>query len=247
MARSSLAKYLVTSTMALGALGSLSAALLVPAPAHAQLAVFDPNNYSQNLLSAARALQQINNQVQSLQNEATMLRNMDRNLQKIGFPEQQALLDRLRDIDALIQQAQGIDFRTSQVDAQFRALFPDFDARVSTDARAAQARARLDTAMAAFRHTMQLQAKIVESLQADAGALAAIVDKSQGAAGAMQVSQATNQLLALSAKQQMHVQELLAGQFRADAVEQARRLQSELDARAATRKFLGSGKAWTPR
>ena len=42
-------------------------------PAHAQMLVFDPSNYSQNLLTAARSLQQIQNQIKSLQNEAQML------------------------------------------------------------------------------------------------------------------------------------------------------------------------------
>ncbi|MDU0957728.1 MAG: P-type conjugative transfer protein TrbJ, partial [Bradyrhizobium sp.] len=42
-------------------------------PVSAQLVVFDPNNYAQNVLTAARSLQQINNQVVSLQNQAQML------------------------------------------------------------------------------------------------------------------------------------------------------------------------------
>src|SRR3546814_11524391 len=42
-------------------------------PASAQWIVYDPTNYVQNVLSAARALEQINNQITSLQNEATML------------------------------------------------------------------------------------------------------------------------------------------------------------------------------
>ena len=41
----------------------------------AQWIVFDPNNYAQNVLTAARALQQINNQITSLQNQAQMLIN----------------------------------------------------------------------------------------------------------------------------------------------------------------------------
>ena len=40
--------------------------------AHAQWAVFDAANFSQNVMTAARELQQINNQIQSLQNEAAM-------------------------------------------------------------------------------------------------------------------------------------------------------------------------------
>lgn len=37
----------------------------VAAPAYAQWAVFDAQNYAQNVLEAARALQQINNQISS--------------------------------------------------------------------------------------------------------------------------------------------------------------------------------------
>ena len=38
-------------------------------------------------LETARALEQINNQIQSLQNEAAMLRNMAKNLSKVDFAE----------------------------------------------------------------------------------------------------------------------------------------------------------------
>ena len=48
--------------------------------AAAQLTVFDPANYQENLLSAARALEQINNQVRQLQGQVLMLQRMDQNL-----------------------------------------------------------------------------------------------------------------------------------------------------------------------
>ena len=51
----------------------LGTALGVP-PARAQWAVFDSANYAQNVLEAARALRQIDNQIQELQNESLMLR-----------------------------------------------------------------------------------------------------------------------------------------------------------------------------
>src|SRR5689334_25363661 len=53
--------------------------------ASAQLIVFDPNNYAQNVLTAARALQQINNQIVSLQNQAQMLINQAKNLATLPF------------------------------------------------------------------------------------------------------------------------------------------------------------------
>jgi P-type conjugative transfer protein TrbJ len=232
---------------ALAAASILSLGMALNAPASAQIAVFDPNNYSQNLLTAARTLQQINNQVRSLQNEANMLLAQAKNLKTIDFPEMRAITERLTAIDRLMGQAQGLDFRISGLDEQLRRLFPQqFSEALSTDDRIRVARQRLDTAMSAYRQTMTVQAQVAENVTADAGLLAGILARSQGAEGALQAAQAGNQLLALSAKQQFQIQTLMAAQYRADATEAARRAQAEAEGRAATRKFLGSGSAYTP-
>jgi len=47
--------------------------------------VFDAPNFSQSLLTAAHTLQQIDNQVMQLQNEAQMLINQSRNLKGLNF------------------------------------------------------------------------------------------------------------------------------------------------------------------
>ena len=54
-------------------------------PAGAQWIVYDPTNFTQNVLTAARELQQINNEIQSLTNEAQMLVNEARNLASLPF------------------------------------------------------------------------------------------------------------------------------------------------------------------
>jgi P-type conjugative transfer protein TrbJ len=241
-------RYLATAALGGGAAIAMSASFLLPSsPAHA-IPVFDVSNYGQNLLTAARALEQINNQIKSLQNEATMLVNQAKNLSRIDFPQLEQLNQALQQIDALMGKAQGIQFKVDGLDDQFRKLFPEqFDKAVTASGQAANAKARLDTAMAAFRHTMGVQARVVENVQADAQTLDALINRSQGAEGALQAAQATNQLLALSAKQQFQIQTLMAAQYRAEAMESARRAQAESDARATTRKFLGSGTAYTPR
>lgn len=241
--RTPIRKYLIATALGLCAAGSLTMGLATSA--HAQITVFDPTNYSQNVLTAARTLQQINNQIQALQNQATMLRNMNLNLARTDFPDLAELMGRMREIGALIQQAEGIAFRVTQIDQQFRQLFPDFDAQVGASAVATQARARLDTAMAGFRQTMKVQADVAENIEADTATLAKLAEKSQNAVGALQVGQATNQLLALATKQQLQIQQLLAAQFRAEALDRARAAQAELDGHAATRKFLGTGQAYT--
>lgn len=242
-------KVFAATLLALASAGSFSMALAVPAPAHAAgLVVFDPSNYTQTVLTAARTLQQINNQIQSLQNEASMLINQAKNLARIDFPQLRAMTQTLQQIDQLMGQAQGIRFQVSGIDQQFSRLFPaDFGAALRSNVRVVDARSRLDTAMAAFKQTMGVQAQVVENVQTDAQTLSELVGRSQGAEGALQVGQATNQLLALTAKQQFQIQNLMAAQYRAESMEAARRVQAEQEARVATKKFLGSGTAYSPR
>lgn len=227
---------------------SLGAGLvLFPAPAYA-IPVFDSANYTQNLLTATRTLQQINQQIQSLQNEAQMLQNMQRNLSRIDFPQLQQLQQRLQQIEGLMGQAQGVDFRVDQLDQQLRQLYPDAAHQLlARDQRVAAARARLDAAMSQFRQNMGVQSQIVANVREDAQSLSAIVARSQGAEGALQAQQATNQLLALTVQQQMQIQSLMAAHFRAQSLEAAERAQLERESREERRRFLGDGRAYTPR
>ena len=220
---------------------------MMPATPAQAITVFDPSNYAQNILTAARTLQQVNQQIQQLQNEAQMLVNMGKNLGRIDFPQLGALRQKLAEIDKLMGRAQAIDFRVDQLDDKFQSLFPqDFSSALRSDARVRDARSRLDASMGAFHQTMAVQAQVVENIQADSEALGQIVARSQGAEGSLAAQQATNQLLALTAKQQFQLQHMMAAQFRSEAVEQARRATQATEARAATKKFLGSGSAYTP-
>ncbi|HEY7810973.1 MAG TPA: P-type conjugative transfer protein TrbJ [Allosphingosinicella sp.] len=220
---------------------------VVPASPAAAIPVFDPTNYAQNVLQAARALEQINNQVKSLQNEAAMVQDMARNLKRIDFPELERLKSSMAKVGRLIDEAKGIDFRVDRLDERLRAMFPgSVDAALRSDRRVVDARARLDAATAGLRQSMAVQAQVAENVRGDAGLLEELVGRSQSADGALAAAQATNQLLALSAKQQLQLQSLLAASLREASVERARRVQAEGEARESTRRFLGLGRAYTP-
>ncbi|MFN3945805.1 MAG: P-type conjugative transfer protein TrbJ [Allosphingosinicella sp.] len=224
--------------------GACLAPLVFTAGPAAAMPVFDSANYAQNLLIAARTLQQINRQVESLQNEAEMLRRMGRNLERIDFPQLERLNGTLRRIDRLMEEARGLDFRVADLDRRMDAMFPGgVDAAARADRRIGEARVRLETAMAGFRHGMSVQAQVVENVREDMAILGEIVARSQGAEGSLQAQQATNQLLALTAKQQLQLQNLMAAEFRSQTLERARRVQAEVEARESTRRFLGSGRA----
>ena len=85
----------------------------------AQWIVFDPNNYAQNVLTAARELQQINNQITSLQNQAQMLINQASNLASLPYSSLQQLQSSIQRTQQLLAQAQRIAYDVQQIDHAF--------------------------------------------------------------------------------------------------------------------------------
>ena len=234
---------------ALAGAASLScfAVAVVPAAPAAAIPVFDATNYAQNILQAARALEQINHQIQSLQNEATMLQNMARNLTRLDHNALTQMSATMQRINQLMGEAQGIGSDVAALDQGFREMFPQsFEQWLGRDQRVIAARVRLDQVMGAFRHSLGVQAQVAGNVAGDAAIIAGLVGASQQAVGSLQAQQAANQLLALAAQQQLELQAMLAAQFRSEALEQARRVQAEREGREATQRFLGSGTAYAP-
>lgn len=229
-------------------LSLLIAGLLAGAPvAQAQWVVLDPTNLTQNILTAARTLEQINNQIRQLQNEAQMLANEARNLTGLDYSALHELRTALADTDQLIQQARGLAFEVSRTDEQFRRLYPEqYAATISGDAMARDARERWRHSLEALRTATQVQAQAVQNFAVDEQALSELVNHSQSAVGQLQATQATNQLLALQARQMIQGQQLQLTQDRASALELARQAAALERAREVRRRFMGDGTSYTP-
>jgi len=230
---------------------TLAAGLALTLPANEAMAggwpVFDASNFAQNVLQAARALEQINNQIQSLQNEAVMLQNMAKDLTKLDMSSLDGITGDLQRISGLMSQAHGISFDVQATQTLFDRSFPTKEGEGTTiPAIVSEAGQRWQLAMQAFRQSITMQSAIAETVQADTAKLGSLVDASQGAVGNLQVSQATNQLLALSIKQQLQIENLMAADARATSLDQARRAQSEESGKATFTRFLGDGNAYTP-
>ena len=228
------------------ALGLGVAVGLTPAAPARAIAVFDGANYSQNLLQAARALVQINNQVQQLANEAQMLLNQARNLERLPTSVAGQLTLSLGRVDALIRNAQGLAYQVGAIDGEYRRLFPEQYAAAVTSSRIVQdAREAWGLARHGHKHALEMQAEVVGQVRADVLTLDDLVAQSQGAVGNLQALQAGNQLTALATKQAMQLQSLLAASARADALERADALAEQARARARFQRFLGDGSAYT--
>lgn len=219
--------------------------MVMAGPASA-ITVYDPANHSQNLLTATRSLTQINNQVKQLANEAQMLLDGARNLTSLPSSVAADLEASLRDVDTLIRTASGLAYQVSEIDTEYRRLFPQaYEASASSSDILANAREAWRMAREGFKHALEVQAEVVGQIRTDTGTLDRLVAESQGAVGNLQVAQAGNQLTALAAKQSMQLQSLLAASARAEALDRARSVAAHEEARARFVRFMGDGSAYT--
>lgn len=232
---------------------STGTALLIAcaaAPAQAQFGgiVYDPTNYSQNVLTAARTLEQINNQIRSLQNEAEGLVNDAKNLASLPFSSLAELQAQVRATQQLLGNAQRIAYSVQSIDQAFSTRYAASSMSGSDKALVDNARARWEDSVAAFQDALRLQAGVVGNIDGAREAMDRLVGSSQSASGALQAAQAGNQLMALQARQLADLTALVAAQGRAQSLEAAQRAAAQDQAREQLRRFLapGTGYRTTP-
>ncbi|KYH01545.1 P-type conjugative transfer protein TrbJ [Bradyrhizobium sp. DOA1] len=225
--------------------GLFAAAILqVSGEARAQWIVFDPNNYAQNVLTAARELQQINNQITSLQNQALMLINQAKNLASLPYSSLQQLEQSIQRTQQLLSQAQRIAYDVQQIDHAFSSTYAPASSSQPAQALIANAQTRWQNAVAGLQDAMRVQATVVGNLDANRAQMSALVSASQGASGALQASQAGNQLLALQNQQLADLTAAIAAQGRAQTLEQAQRAAAQDQGREQLRRFLTQGQGY---
>lgn len=217
-----------------------------PSPARAQVAVFDPSNYAQNVMTAANTLRQIDNQITSLQNEARMLLNQARNLANLPYSSLQTIQQSIAETQRLLNQAQRVAYDMQQIDQAFMSQYGAAAVSASSAALIDGARQRWQNSLAAFQDAMRVQAGIVQGIETARSEAGALVSSSQSAVGALQASQAGNQLLALQSKQLADVTALLASQGRAQSLEMARNAEAQEQAREQMRRFIAPGQSYQP-
>jgi P-type conjugative transfer protein TrbJ len=212
----------------------------------AQLTVFDPSNLQQNLLSATRALEQINNQVRQLQNQAQVLLRMDQNLARLGGTISPDLQRTLADLQNQLRAGDGIALSLRATESAYERLFPrQLSAALTTDDTLRNAKLRWEEEYASLRRAALLQGQVIDHLDADTRLLDTAMARSRNAGGALEVTQAGNEILALSVKQALQLQGLLAARQRSETITRARDLATEDEARQRFKTFLGNGQAYT--
>ena len=206
-------------------------------PAAAQWIVYDPTNYVQNVLSAARALEQINNQ---------MLINQARNLASLPYSALQQLQQSVQRTQQLLAQAQRIAFDVQQIDQVFQSQYGNISLSTSDRQLVADARSRWQNTVAGLQDAMRVQAGVVGNIDTNRAEMAALVGQSQGATGALQATQAGNQLLALQSQQLADLIAVISANGRAQALTDAERAAAAEQGREQRRRFLTPGSGYQP-
>ena len=231
-----------------GLTASTALALAVASvPADAEWIVFDPTNFSQNVLTAARELQQVDNEIQSLENQATMLINQARNLARLRYSSLAQLEQSITQTEQLLLQAQRIAYSITAINQAFTQTYPQaYSASPSSQQLIAGAQTRWQNSLAGFQDAMTVQAGAVQNLDSTRTQINALISSSQSAAGALQAAQSGNQLIALQTRQLADLTGVMAAIARAQSLEGARNVENELQAQQQLATFLNYGPGYQP-
>lgn len=223
------------------ALSGVAALLLalVSAPADAQFGgiVFDPRNFAQNVLTAARELQQINNQIQMIQNQATSLINQGRNLASLPFSTVATIQGQIQRTQQLLNQATNIAYQVESIQTAFTSKYGSGALSGSDQALLDGAQSRWEASVSGFEDAMKTQATVVGNIDTSRTNMSTLVTASHGATGALQAAQAGNELLALQSQQLSDLTAMIAAQGRAQDIEAARNATTEAQGREQYNRF----------
>src|SRR6516162_4061069 len=223
------------------------ASAFVCAPTGAQMIVYDPSNYAQNVLQAARALQQINNQITSLQNQTQMLLNQAKNLASLPYSSLQTIEQSLARTQQLLNQAQRLAYDVNQIDQVFQRVYPQgYTSTTSSQQLIGDAQERWQNSLAGYQDALRVQADVVQNLGTTRTETDALVSSSQSAVGGLQALQAGNQLIALQTKQLADLTAVVAAQSRAQSLAGARTTANQEQAREQLNRFLSTTPGYQP-
>ncbi|MCR4269035.1 P-type conjugative transfer protein TrbJ [Nitratireductor sp. ZSWI3] len=238
------------SVIALALAAPTAISPMLASPAHALFGfgriVYDPTNHAENLLTAARSLEQINNQIQQLQNEAQMLINQARNLASLPYSALQQIQQNVQRTQQLLSQAQSIAFDVQNIDQAFQQQYGNVSLSATDQQLVADARSRWENTVGGLQDAMRVQAGVVGNIETNRNQMSELVGRSQNAAGALQATQAGNQLLALQSQQLSDLIAVMSANGRSEALIEAERATAAEQGRVQRERFLTPGSGYQP-
>jgi P-type conjugative transfer protein TrbJ len=220
---------------------------VLPPPASALFGVgdvvFDPSNYSQNVLTAARALQSNLNEVKQIANQLQQIEMEVKNL--ASFPaetwnEVQSDLDQLKQ---LAQSSKDIGTAMQTLSVQFKQMYPGYQAPTDYEK---EYKTWIDNSMNGFSGAIDAANQHSKSLTAEADKTKAILNLSTSAEGQMQALQAGNMLAAQVVERLQELRQLQTIEVQSQNLYMATQIQDQAAEKAALKAWLDSAKNHKP-
>ena len=179
----------------------------------AQIQVFDPSNYAQNLQTAANTLKQINNQLTALQNQTQMLLNQAKHLVSLPTSLVSAIDQTFTQTQNILRNVDRIAYDVQAIGQAF-ASYQHFNGSQSDQQLIALAKGRWQTSIDAFQHSLSVGATTVNNLSATQTQTGTLVGASQSAVGQLQRCRAglrRHQRRQVRQLPRLHAEKLVAG------------------------------------
>jgi type IV secretion system protein TrbJ len=210
------------------ALLTVATAFVMPQPASA-IVVYDPTNHIQNVLTAARALEQIRIQTDQLTAQI-------RSLAQSPYDHAAQIGEAMQALDELNAQARGLASTVRGLDRQFEDLYPgNMNARTAMQRLEAASR-RIEMSRQTAQDLARTAASVEASRTARTSRMAGAIAASRAAEGETGAIQSSVQALGVLSEQLENLQTLMAAQSRLAAQEAAERAAQREEAIAARRR-----------
>jgi type IV secretion system protein TrbJ len=237
MSRNDLKSRLVGAASAFALLVGGSALIL---PQHATAAiVYDPTNHIQNVLTAARALEQIRVQTEQLTAQI-------RSLAQSPYDHMAQIGDAMRALNELNSQARGLASTVRGLDRQFEDLYPsNLTARTAMQRLEAASR-RIEMSRQTAQDLARTAASVESSRAGRTSRMAGAMAASRAAEGETGAIQSSVQALGVLSEQLEGLQTMMAAQSRLAAQEAASRAAERQQAVDAHRRNWARSAAKIP-
>ena len=186
-------------------------------PAHAQFAVIDPANLIENIISALQNVAAVANQVTQLSHEVQSLANQAQNLQNLPASiSGQVLGQYVQQYGQLVQAVgaiQGIAHDVATLTQQYDTMFPNTPLAagpLNYQTVMGQLTGWLGQTRSVYQGAYQTQAQVMQSLGADSSSIEALLTQSGASHGALDATQAGNQLTGQVASQLLKMNQQMA-------------------------------------
>jgi P-type conjugative transfer protein TrbJ len=207
--------------------------------ADAQVVVHDPSNHAENLLAAARMLEQIEHQIAALEQQAQMLAHGKLQLS----PELARTID---EAEALFRRGEGLSHDIARIGGEIEALYPATWDAYDLEGVLNQSDLWAEESRRSLTRAMEAQSQAAAGLSATRARLGDALAASQGAEGQTSAVQAGNQLLGLSTAQLAGIEALMIAEGRALQAERMERLAREARAQAIRARAFPEARADAP-